>query len=221
MANNKNDQVVIALFDSEDFANYGIDLLKKWDYATEEVKLGSIGTISMKGGKVKTHVPHKTGGGAKVGAVVGLIAAVLTGGTSWIVGAIGGSALGGITGAFFKKSLHLTKQEIEALGKQLENGKVAVVVTCDEHEVEATRKQLAQYGGTLTSYAVPEEALTEAADALADTGIATEVEQPEEMVMAQQAATTPVQPEEVPTEQSLAQAEAQVEASSDTETKAS
>src|SRR3954471_13408363 len=142
MTENKNDHVVIALFVSEDFANYGIDLLKKWDNATDEIKLGAIGIISMKGGKVKTHVPPKVGSGAKVGAVVGIIAAVLTGGTSWIVGAMGGSALGGISGAFFKKSLHLTKQEIETLGKQLEEGKVAVVVTCDEHEVEETGKHL-------------------------------------------------------------------------------
>jgi hypothetical protein len=169
MSNNKNDHVVIALFDDENFANYGIDLLKKWDYANNEVKLGAIGFITKKGDKVKTHVPRKGGGGAKVGAVVGVIAAVLTGGTSWIVGAMGGSALGGITGAFFKKSLHLTKQDIEELGAQLEAGKVAVVVTCDEHEIEATSKQLAQYGGVLTSYAVPEDALAEVADTVSAT----------------------------------------------------
>jgi hypothetical protein len=167
MSNNKNDHVVIALFDSEDFANYGIDLLKKWDYATPDIKLGVIGTITKKGDKVKTHVAHKTGKGAKVGAVLGIIAAVLTGGASWIVAAAGGGALGGIAGSFFKKSLHLTKEEIEALGKELDRGKVAVVVTCDEHEVEATGKQLAQYGGVLHTYAVPEEALSEVADALA------------------------------------------------------
>jgi outer membrane lipoprotein SlyB len=169
MTNNKNDHVVIALFDNENFANYGIDLLKKWDNANDEVKLGAIGVITKKGDKVKTHVPRKGGGGAKVGAVVGLIAAVLTGGTSWIVGAMGGSALGGITGAFFKKSLHLTKQEIEELGAHLDAGKVAVVVTCDEHEIEETSKHLYQYGGVVNNYTVPDEALTEAADALAAT----------------------------------------------------
>src|SRR5262245_60143425 len=145
MTANKNDHVVIALFDSEDFANYGIDLLKKWDYATEEIKLGAIGIISKKGDKIKTHVPHKTGGGAKIGALLGVIAAVLTGGASWIVAGLGGSALGAVTGSFFKKSLHLTKEEIEALGKQLDDGKVAVVVTCDEHEIEETSKHLYQF----------------------------------------------------------------------------
>src|SRR5262245_8285302 len=134
MTNNKNDHVVIALFDSEDFANYGIDLLKKWDNATDDIKLGAIGTITKKGDKVKTHVSHRTGGGAKVGAVLGIIAAVLTGGASWVVAVAGGSALGAVAGTFFKKSLHLTKEDIDALGKQLDEGKVAVVITCDDFE---------------------------------------------------------------------------------------
>jgi hypothetical protein len=125
-------------------------------------------------------VPHKTGKGAKVGTVLGLIAAVLTGGTSWIVGAAGGAALGGVAGSFFKKSLHLTQEEIQALGQELARGKVAVVVTCDEHEVEATGKQLTQYGGVLTTYTVPEAALTEAA--AVDVTMVEELEAPDAAV---------------------------------------
>jgi hypothetical protein len=165
MSDNKNDHVVIAIFENEDFANYGIDLLKKWDWEEATVKLGAIGVIQKKGDKIKTHVPHKTGKGAKVGTVLGIITAVLTGGTSWIVGAAGGAALGGAAGAFFKKSLHLSKEEVQALGQELERGRVAVVVTCDEHEVDATSAKLTQYGGDVKGYAVPEAALTEAAAA--------------------------------------------------------
>jgi hypothetical protein len=64
--------------------------------------------------------------------------------------------------------------------------------------------------------------LTEAADALADTGIATdaEVEQPEEMVMAQEVTVAPVQPEDTASAQPLVEADGQVEASSDAEVKA-
>lgn len=183
MTENKNDHVVIAVFDSEDFANYGIDLLKKWDNANDEVKLGAIGTITKKGDKVKTHVSHQTGKGATVGAVIGVIAAVLTGGASWIVAGLGGSALGGITGSFFKKSLHLTKDEIEALGKQLDEGKVGVVVTCDAHEVEITGKQLTQYGGVLNTYSVPTEAISEVADAITTTTTEAPSEQSLEAVL--------------------------------------
>jgi hypothetical protein len=170
MSDNKNEHVVIAMFDNESFANYGIDLLKKWDQANDAIKLGAIGTITKEGDKFKTHAPHKFGKGAKVGVVLGSVAAVLTGGTSVLVGAMGGAALGSITGGLFKQSLHLTKEEIEALGRELDEGKVAVVVTCDEHEVEATSHQLTQFGGVLRTYQVPQAALTEAAEVLAASG---------------------------------------------------
>jgi len=183
MAENKNDHVVIALFDSEDFANYGIDLLKKWDNATDEIKLGSIGTITKKGDKVKTHVSHQTGRGATIGAVLGIIAAVLTGGASWIVAGLGVGVLGGITGSFFKKSLHLTKEEIEKMGKELDEGKVAVVVTCDAFEVEETSKHLEMYGGVLNTYAVPSEALTEVSDAISTSTAQAPTEQSVEAVL--------------------------------------
>jgi hypothetical protein len=77
-----------------------------------------------------------------------------------------GGALGGITGAFFHKSLHLTKEEIEQLGTELDAGRVAVVVTCDDVEVGPTSQQLTSSGGTVRSYAVPTEALEETAAAI-------------------------------------------------------
>lgn len=168
---NKNDQVVIAIFDSQDFANYGINLFKKWDDADGGVSLGSIGTISKdEKGKIKTHQPHKTGGGAKLGALLGVIAAILTGGTSWLVGAIGGTALGAVGGTFFKKSLHLDKEQVAKLGEHLDQGKVAVIVTCDEHEVAAVSEELTKVGGDIFTYSVPAEAIDEAAAELAATG---------------------------------------------------
>ncbi|MFN8485589.1 MAG: DUF1269 domain-containing protein [Anaerolineae bacterium] len=169
MSDNKNEHVVIALFDNEEFANFGIEHLKQWDRANDEIKLGVIGTISKKGDKVKTHVAHKTGKGAKVGAVLGIIAAILSGGTTLIAGVVVGGVAGGVAGSFFKKSLHLTKEEIDALGQELDRGKVAVVVTCDDAEVEPLKQQLTQWGGDVKGYAVPAEALTEAAAAMPET----------------------------------------------------
>ncbi|MFN8497403.1 MAG: DUF1269 domain-containing protein [Anaerolineae bacterium] len=169
MSDNKNEHVVIALFDNQQFADYGIDHLKQWDRANDEVKIGVIGTIFKKGDKVKTHVAHKTGGGAKVGLVLGVIAAILSGGTTLIAGAVAGGVAGGVAGSFFKKSLHLTKEETDALGQELDRGRVAVVVTCDEAEVEAVSQQLTQWGGDVKGYAVPTEAVAEAAAALPET----------------------------------------------------
>ena len=170
MSEDKNENVVLAFFDSQEAADESIDGLKKWDHINDHFKLGDIGTISKEGDKVKTHMGRKLGKGAAVGATVGVIGAVLTGGLSLIGGVVGGSVLGGALGSFFKKSMHLTKQEIEQIGSELDAGKVAVIVNCDAHEIEPTTDYLSASGGTVRTYKVPEEALNEAAEALEEAG---------------------------------------------------
>lgn len=165
MAKDKNDHVVIAIYGSEDAAKQASKALQSWDKANDDIKLGAIGTISKKGDKVHTNVGRKTGSGAKVGAVLGVTAAVLSGGITLIPGAVGGAAAGGVLGTFFKKSSGLTKEELEQLGKKLDGGKVALIVAVSENEVDATKKQLADSGGEVTSYEVPAEALEEVAAA--------------------------------------------------------
>lgn len=166
----KNENVVIAVFDDQAAAEQGMNAVRKWDKADTEVKLGAIGTVYKKNGKVKTRVGRKAGKGAGVGAVVGIIAGVLSGGATLIGGAAAGGVLGAITGSFFKRSLHLTKEEILELGEKLDAGQVAVVVTCDENEVEGTSAVLKEAGGAIAAYDVPEEAIDEAAGAMAESG---------------------------------------------------
>ena len=67
----------------------------------EQFELGTIGTIYKEGDKIKTQVGRKTGKGAAIGATVGIIGAVLTGGASLIATTVGGGALGHL----FKKSM--------------------------------------------------------------------------------------------------------------------
>ena len=167
MSDNQNEHVVVAIFPNQHAADRAIEGLKTWDRADAEIKLGAIGTLVKEGDKVKTHVGHKTGRGAIVGAVVGVIAGVLSGGLTLLGGLLGGGALGGAGGAFMKQSLHLTKQEIDALGTELEAGKVAVVVNCDAAEVEPVTQQLETYGATTRTYGVPQAALAEATQAMA------------------------------------------------------
>jgi uncharacterized membrane protein len=161
----KDQNVVIAFFASEEAANEASDLLKKWDKANKDIQLGAVGTIYKKDDKIKTKVGHKTGSGARTGAILGVIAAVLSGGITLVGGVVAGGAGGGILGSFFKKSLNLNKEEIASLGAKLDAGQVALVVTCDDNEVEGVSAQLRDSGGTLTTYTVPEEALDEAAEA--------------------------------------------------------
>ncbi len=166
MSDNKNDNVIVAVFDTEYAAEQAVEALKSLDRIREEIELGAIGMIGMEDGKVKVHSGRSAGKGAKAGAIVGLIAGVLSGGMTIFAGLLGGSILGGVMGSFFKKSLHLTKEEINQIGAELVGGRVAVVVTLDEHEIAETSAELERSGGKVRTYAVPSEALNEAAEAV-------------------------------------------------------
>jgi hypothetical protein len=182
MSDNKNEQVIVAFFDSKIAADGAISDLQAWDKANEAIKLGAIGTLTKENGKVKTHVGRKTGKGATVGTVIGIIAAILSGGVTLIGGVLVGGATGGVVGAFMKKSTHLTKAEIDQIGNELDAGRVAVIVTCDEHEVAPTRQQLISAGGRVRNYTVPQEAFSEAAKAVEGADAAAVEQAPAEVV---------------------------------------
>jgi|SwirhirootsSR2_FD_contig_81_699359_length_3304_multi_7_in_0_out_0_1 uncharacterized membrane protein len=167
MADNNNEHVVIAMFADQTAAGHAVDSLKSWDRASSEIKLGAIGTITKDGNKVSTHVGRKTGKGASVGAILGVIAAILSGGITLLGGVVGGAALGGVIGAFLKQSLQLTEEEIQSLGRELDGGKVALVVLCDTVEIEPVTTQLASLGGQIHAYDVPREAVAATTAALA------------------------------------------------------
>jgi outer membrane lipoprotein SlyB len=160
---NENDNVVIAFFADQAAAESAIEGIKNWDRINDHFELGAIGTIFKEGDKIKTKVGRKTGKGAKVGAVVGVIAAVLTGGASLIVTAVGAGAVGGALGHFFKKSTGLTKEEIADIGQQLDAGRVAVVVQCDDFEIPMVTEYMEGSKGTVRTYKVTDEALIQAA----------------------------------------------------------
>lgn len=165
MADNKNDQVVIAFFPNAEEADRAVEALKKWDDANDDVKLGAVGTIWKEGDQVKTHLGRKTGKGLAVGAVLGVVAAVL-GPVGLIGGAVAGGALGGVVGSFLKKSANLDKEEIAQIGSELDRGQVAVVVACDDFEVAPTSDHLAIAGGAVRQYSVPADAIEEASRSL-------------------------------------------------------
>jgi len=163
MAKDKNDHVVVAVFVGENEAKTAIEELQRWDKANDDIKLGAVCTISKDGDKVKTKAGRNTGKGAKVGAVLFVASAVLTGGGTLVASAATGAVAGGAIGTLFKKSVHLNKEELQELGTKLDAGKVAVVATVDESEVAATSEKLKSLGGDVQHYEVPSEALDEVA----------------------------------------------------------
>jgi predicted flap endonuclease-1-like 5' DNA nuclease len=168
---NKNENVVIAVFKDYVAAEQAIVALRHWDKADREIKLGAVGTVSKADGKVETRVGRRVGRGAGVGAILGVIAGVLSGGVTVVGGAVAGTVLGAIVGSLSKRSLHLTEKEIEELGRELDAGKVAVVVNCDDYEIEGTRAHLSEAGGSVQTYEVPGTAIAEAVEALEKTPV--------------------------------------------------
>lgn len=161
MYNNEN--VVVAIFEDKAAAEAAIERLKKWDKASDDINLGAIGLLYKVNGEVKANIGHQSGRGLKIGAILGVIVGVLSGGVGIIGGVAAGGLLGGALGTFFTKSLNLNEAECNALGMELDLGKAAVVVTCDEHEVKPTRLTLEHAGGVVKVYIVPADALDDVA----------------------------------------------------------
>src|SRR5262245_48412750 len=105
MADNTNEHVVITLFANQIMAEEAIASLKSWDHSSSEIKLGAIGSVTKDGDKIRTHVGRKIGKGGGVGAILGVIAAILSGGITLLGGIAGGAAVGGVIGTFMKQSL--------------------------------------------------------------------------------------------------------------------
>lgn len=156
----RNQQLVLAFFDSETAADNAVNELKNWDKATKDIKLGAIGVLVKDDkGKIKTHKlgSRRTG----LGAVLGVLAAMLTGGASLLAGAV----LGGIVGAFFHKGLGISKDDLARIDSQLDGGKAAVAVLASDEEANAVTAKLSKLGGTPETHAVTEEAVEQAVTA--------------------------------------------------------
>ncbi len=166
-----NQFFVMAVFDNQAEAELAMTTLEGWDLASEDVMLGNIGTIHKKKGKIKTNMGRKTTKGATIGAVIG-VAGALLGPVGLIGGLIAGAAVGGAAGAAFTEHMKLTDEEAAELDKDLDAGKVAVVVACDEYEMAGAADNLRSSGGRVISFSVPHEELQtaaqEASEATAD-----------------------------------------------------
>ena len=93
MAKKEYTKLVIAIFANESAAQTAAENLKAWDKANDDVKAGAVGVLIADGkGGIKQDLvgPHATGKGATIGAILGLIAAIPTGGLSLLGGVVGG-----------------------------------------------------------------------------------------------------------------------------------
>ena len=153
-------QLVLAFFGNEAAADEAVKAIKGWDKASKEVKLGAIGVlVKDEKGKIKTHKlgKRKTGGGA----VLGVLAAVLTGGISLL----GGAVAGGILGAFFHKGLGMSKDDLARINTELDGGKAAVGILAKPDEAAGVTAKLAELGGVPETHEVSDEAVEQVQEA--------------------------------------------------------
>ncbi|NJN84265.1 MAG: hypothetical protein HC802_19615, partial [Caldilineaceae bacterium] len=141
MSEDLNEQVVVAFFESPEKADAAADSLMNWDKANDDIKLGTMGRVTHGAeGKVETKHYHNTRSrrGALIGGAVGLVAAGVTGGLSLLVGAVGGGVLGGVAGRAGTDHLGMSDGSLQKLEDQLAPEGSALVVLCDDHELNAT-----------------------------------------------------------------------------------
>jgi len=155
-------QLVLALFESEDAADLAVNAIKHWDKASKDVKLGSIGVLVKDDkGKIKT---HKLGARhTKTGVAAGVLAAILSGGVSLLSGVV----LGGTIGALIHKGLGLSKDDLARIGGELDGGRAAVCILANADEAQAVSAKLVDFGGQSETHDVTDEALDQAAMAVA------------------------------------------------------
>ena len=178
----KDSNLVLAFFDTEADADAAAQAIKQWDKASDDVKMGAIGVlVKDEKGKIKTDkIGARAGGkGAKTGIILGVIAAILSGGVTLLGGVVAGAVGGGVLGSFFHKGLKLSPDDITRINTELDAGHAAVGLMVDPSEVQATTAKLAELGGKTESHEISGEAVENAEQVASQAGIATTGDTPD------------------------------------------
>jgi hypothetical protein len=170
-----HDYVVIAFFDDEFAARQAADALRDWDKKRKDIKLGGCGVIVEKNGRLKTHVSRWAGRGDRVGAAIGVIAAVFSGGLSFVGGVVAGGVSGGGVGSFFRQAKHLQERDFEIIMEALHAGKGVLLTTCNSDELNDTAEQVKVLGGQVSAWELPAGTLDETAKAMVDATVEADV----------------------------------------------
>ena len=172
---NKNDKLVVGLFVNEAAAKAAGKDIKDWDeWDRKDIKLGAMATLTIdrETGKLHYHEmgERTTKKGAGWGTAIGAAVGILSGGLALIPGMVIGAAAGGALGALNHKNVGVTDEQNKKLVEALKHGGAALAVMADDFEVEAVVAKMAEEGGDVSHYDVPDEtaeAITVAAAAQA------------------------------------------------------
>ena len=115
--------------------------------------------------------PREGRKGIGVGAVLGAVAAVASGGLTLLEGAALGSAGGGLVGSLFRRGLMLSGDDAERINSRLEAGHAAVGVLVPPNQAAAISAELEALGGEPEVHEVPLEDLAAAAPSAGPTSL--------------------------------------------------
>jgi uncharacterized membrane protein len=141
---------VLALFGSEEKADEAADALRSWAKTKSRAQLDSVGVLVKDDkGNVKSHKlgPREGKKGLGVGAVLGVVAAMASGGLTLVEGVAFGGAGGGLVGSLFHKGLGMTKEDGERIASRLDAGHAAVGVLVPAPQAQAVSAELESLGG--------------------------------------------------------------------------
>ena len=154
-------QLVLAIFADEASADAAADGLNRWAEQEAAAKLLDTHQIQAMGvlvldenGKLKTEKlgPRSMGTGAGIGVILAMLTPI-----GMAVGIIGG----GILGALHHRSLFISKDDRERLGRELQGGKAAVGVMTDKTSAAAISAELASLGGQAETHELDDGAVAE------------------------------------------------------------
>jgi uncharacterized membrane protein len=167
------EHAVIAVFDDAAKAEQVAHEMMAWDKANDDIKLGALGLLTRQVGdwgqgeiKTQNFSSRNTGRGAKIGMGLGVLAAVFSGGLTLIPGAVGGAVAGAAVGSVSRTGLGITEDERQQLVGELDGGRAALLVMCDEDEVKAVTDYLVAAGGRPQSHVIDDADLQAASAAV-------------------------------------------------------
>ncbi len=168
---NENNKLVVGYYVNSAAAEAAAEDLKAWNKADDAIKLGAIAvlTIDPKTGELKAEDvgQRNTRSGALWGTAIGAVVGILSGGIGFIPGLLLGAGGGAAIGAMGHKQVGMSDEEHAEMVDRLRSGGAALAVMADDFEVEPLKAEMAEIGGYVKDYDVPEEtagAVTAAAE---------------------------------------------------------
>jgi len=162
--------LVLAFFENEAAADGAAHALGEWAKDNRRLQLEAVGVlVKDEQGEIKTHKlgPREMGKGLGVGAVLGIVGALASGGLTLLEGAALGGASGGIVGSLFHKGLGMSSQDLSRIGRRLDDGEAAVGVLVPSRQADAISQELEALGGEPKIHGVDPHELTEASAGVA------------------------------------------------------